>query len=194
MQTLLSLAARLILKLLGWRIDGEAPPYKKVVVVAAFHTSNWDGIFLVLAFMALKIRIVWVIKHTLMRFPLGIVMRWLGALPIDRAHSQGVVDQVVAEFNRRDRMVAVLSPEGTRRKVTRWKRGFYVIAERAGVPICLAGIDYPRKVMGFGATFFPSGDIDADLDIIRAFYRGYTPKYPQNAGDITVSRGRDPVE
>jgi 1-acyl-sn-glycerol-3-phosphate acyltransferase len=194
MDSFLSLAARGILRLTGWRISGEEPPLQKAVVVAAFHTTNWDGIMLVLAMMALKVHIVWVVKKELMWFPLDNAMRALGALPIDRLGSQGVTDFLVDEFNRRDHMILVLSPEGTRHKVTRWRRGFYVIAERARVPIVLSGIDYQRKVMGFGPTFTPSGDLDRDVEILRSFYKDFTPKYPENAGEIAFTRSRDAVE
>ncbi len=194
METLFSLFARGILRLAGWRIVGEQPPLHKAVVVAAFHTTNWDGIMLVLAMMALRVHIVWIVKKELMWFPLGNAMRAMGALPIDRLGSQGVTDFLVAEFNRRDHMILVLSPEGTRHKVTRWRRGFYVIAERAHVPIVLAGIDYRRKVMGFGPSFVPSGDLDQDAEILRSFYKDFTPLHPENAGEIAFTRARDAVE
>ncbi len=194
MDTLLSVLARGLLRLVGWRIIGEKPPLHKAVVVAAYHTTNWDGIMLVLAMMALKVHIVWIVKKELMWFPLGNAMRALGALPIDRLGSKGVTDFIVEEFKRRDHMILVLSPEGTRHKVTRWKRGFYVIAERANVPIVLAGIDYKRKMMGFGPNFVPSGDLDQDVEILRKFYRDYTPLHPENAGEIAFSRSREANE
>ena len=194
METFLSLGARAILKLFGWRITGSKPPQKKAVVVAAYHTSNWDGFMLIMAVLALKVRSVWIVKQELMWFPLGNIMRALGALPIDRMGMHGVTNLIVDEFKRRDEMILILSPEGTRHKVTRWKRGFYVIAKSAGVPIVLAGIDYKSKSMGFGPVFTPSGDLDKDVIILREFYKQYTPLHPENAGEIAFTRSRDQVE
>lgn len=190
MATFFSWIARLVLQLVGWRIEGTVPPYKKMIFVGAYHTSNLDGFLLVAAAFALRHRVLWMVKHTIMKFPLSLLLRALGALPINRASSHGVVEQVVDEFNRRETMKLVIAPEGTRRKVSRWKRGFYVIAQQAGVPIVLAAPDYKRRAVVIGPAMFVTGDVEADLAIIRNFFSDKTPRFPEQAGEITFGTVR----
>lgn len=187
MSAVWSVIAGALLGLFGWRVEGTLPPVKKMVIIAAHHTSNWDGLLLVLAAFRLRIRIHWMVKHTLMKPGLGLLIRALGGIPIDRTASHGVVDQMVDEFNRRDEMILVISPEGTRKYVTRWKRGFYYIAFNAGVPIVLGTPDYKRKRVIVGPSFMPSGDLEAEIELIREFYEDKTPLYPEKAGDIVLA-------
>jgi|SRR5690606_19085115 len=186
----LSLIARMILRLAGWQVVGDVPDVKKAVVAAAHHTSNWDGVLLVLGSLAVQRRILWLGKHTLFRFPLAPALRLLGGIPLDRTASNGAVEQAVAEFRRRETMYLALSPEGTRRKVSRWKRGFYQIALEAGVPIVLASPDYKRRQIVIGPVIWPSGDIDADMVRIREFFQDKTPRFPERAGDMVITGTR----
>lgn len=177
---------RLMMKLVGWRVIGELPPDKKVVVAAAHHTANWDGIMLILVSGALNRPITWMAKHTLFWFPLGPIIKALGALAVNRSTSQNAVQQVVEEFKKRDDLWFVLAPEGTRRKVSRWKRGFYYIATGANVPIVLVGIDYARKAIVLGPIIQPSGDIQADMVPMREFFKTIVPKYPEKMGEMVI--------
>ena len=170
----------------GWKAEGQRPAAERYVVIAAPHTSNWDFIFtLALAFI-FRINPQIMMKDAWFRGPLGPLFRWLGALPIDRTRSRNVVAQCVAAFQTAERMVLVVPPAGTRRKVQYWKTGFYHIAYGAGVPIALGFLDYSRKVGGFGPLFHPSGDIARDMAAIQAFYRPISGRYPTQESHILV--------
>jgi 1-acyl-sn-glycerol-3-phosphate acyltransferase len=169
---------RTVLRLFGWRIEGHLPNVSKCVAIAAPHTSNWDFLFGVSAMFALGLRIDWIGKHTLFRRPFGSFMRFLGGTPITRVESEGIVAQVVEAMKGRERYILGLAPEGTRKRVERWKTGFYHVARQAGVPILLTYFDYDHKTVGLGPTFEPTGDIDRDMAEIQAFYRGRTGRHP----------------
>lgn len=164
------------LRVLGWRLDGAIPDVPKLVAIVAPHTSNWDFIVGVAAHFVLGIDVLFLAKDTLFRWPLGPIMRWLGGVPVDRASSHDVVDQTVAAFERRDRMVLALAPEGTRRKVERWRTGFYYIALGAHVPILPIAFDWATKTIRFGPALMPTGALEADLDTLGAFYAGTAGK------------------
>ncbi len=111
-------------------------------------------------------------KHTLFpRGPLGAIMRWFGGISIDRRKSNNTVEQVAEEYRTRDELMVVIPPEGTRSAVERWKAGFYHIAQAADVPIILGYVDAKTKTMGLGPAFFPTGNYEADLKEIKAFYK-----------------------
>ena len=174
------------LKILGWRVEGEIPSIRKFVIIAAPHTSNWDfPITLAVAF-ALKVKIYWMGKAAMFRWPFGGLLRWLGGIPIDRSRSCNVVDQSVQAFQERDQLIMLVPPEGTRKKVGYWKTGFYHIARGAGVPIVLGFLDYRRKAGGIGPTFFPTGRIEEDMLQIRAYYATITGKRQSQFGNAVV--------
>ena len=118
-------------------------------------------------------------------------MRFLGGVPLDRSKRHNFVDQVVAAFDGAEEMVIALAPEGTRSRTSHWKTGFYYIAVGANVPIILAFIDYPTKRIGLGSILFPTGDLDADMQLIRNFYADKRGKKPENEGEV---RARPPRE
>jgi len=155
---------------LGWRFEGSVPNLAKAVVIVAPHTSNWDFVIGVAAMFAIGIRVVFLGKHTLFRPPLGALMRWLGGLPVDRRTATGVVDEAIEMFAARESVILALSPEGTRRRVARWKSGFYYVALGANVPIVPVAFDYSRRVIHFGDPLRPSGDIEADLERLAEFF------------------------
>ena len=171
---------RFLGKLIGWTVEGTLPNTNKIMVIGAPHSSNWDWILTLFAANYLGVRISWMAKHTLFRWPFGYVMRWLGGVPVDRRAAQGTVGQAVERFQRRDELILCITPEGTRRKVREWKHGFYHIAEGADVPIVAAAFDYGRKRVCFGPVFKPSGNLEEDLPIIKSFFDGVKPKNPQN--------------
>lgn len=178
--------AQLIYRLVGWKAEGQAPNLPKFVIIGAPHTSNWDGIHMFLTSTSLGIRMYWLGKHTLFRAPYGWLMRWASGIPVNRESTKNAVEQVVDEFEQRDRFVLIIAPEGTRKKVDYWKTGFYYIALGAGVPIVLAYIDYPRKRTGLGPAIMPSGDIEADFEIFRAFYADKVGQHPEKAGTVAL--------
>ena len=177
----------IFLKMLGWRVEGEIPNIKKFVILAAPHTSNWDfPISLAIAF-ALKIKIYWMGKDAMFRWPFGAACRWLGGIPIDRSRSHNTVEQCVRAFEDRDKLIMVIPPEGTRKTVSYWKTGFYHIARGANVPIVLGFLDYRRKKGGIGPTFYPSGRIENDMEEIKAFYATITGKRQNLFGNATLN-------
>ena len=178
--------ARGILRLLGWTLVSEAPDLPKYVVIGAPHTTNWDLPIGMLGLIGLGIKPTLVVKHTLLRPPLGWLLRALGSIPIDRSQRRNFVDQVVAAYKEADELVVALTPEGTRRYTPYWKTGFYYIALGAGVPIALAFADYPTRRVGLGPTLYPTGDIEADMAVIAKFYADKTGKRPEKKSPIRV--------
>lgn len=176
---MLKLIARIYLKVQGWRAVGERPDTAKYVVIAAPHTSNWDGIHMVAISWIFGMRIRWMAKHTLFDGAFGWFFRWAGGVKVDRRKPQGLVEQMAEEFARRDEFVLAVPPEGTRSRREHWKSGFYQIALASNVPIVLGFLDFGRKEGGFGGLFTPTGDVQKDMDHIRAFYADKRGKRPE---------------
>lgn len=158
------------LDLAGWTIEGSVPDVKKMVLIAAPHTSNWDLVYALAGAAVLGMPIHWMGKHTLFRGPFGMAFRALGGIPVERKQHHALVQELVDEFARRERFVLLVPPEGTRKAVKYWKSGFYHIARLAGVPIALGVMDYRNKRVGLGPLVWPTGDVKSDMDKIRAFY------------------------
>lgn len=161
---------RWFLAALGWTFEGEIPNVSRAVIIVAPHTSNMDFFIGVAAMFALGIRVEYLGKHTLFFWPLGVVMRWLGGIPVDRRAAAGVVDETVRLFASRERMILALAPEGTRKSVGRWKTGFYFVAREARVPIVPVALDYRRRAVRLGSGFDPTGDLERDLQLLEAFF------------------------
>lgn len=178
--------AKFILKILGWKVINELPDNKKYLLIAAPHTSNWDFPLGLLTKYSQKLKLNFLGKGALFDSPFGWLFRALGGIPVYRKKKLNMVDQMVAQFNQREQMILAMSPEGTRSYQEHWKSGFYHIAFKAGVPIAMATLDFGNKIVKLGSAFMPSGDIQADMRIIRAFFEGIEGKIPENKGPITV--------
>ncbi len=177
-----------LLRSLGWRTQGTFPPgCERCVLVAAPHTSNLDLFFMLAFAMAFELRVRWVGKHTLFRFPMGILMRFLGGMPVDRRSRQDAVAQMAAHFAREKSLILVIAPEGTRAHGKAWKSGFYWIAHTAGVPIVPSFLDWSKKIAGFGPPIVPSGDLRADMDRLRAVYADVRGLYPEQQGTVKLA-------
>jgi len=176
----------LYLWLVGWKLLGQKPPYKKYVILAAPHTSNWDVPLMLAMSWVYGIRLSWIAKHSLFRGPFGLLIRLLGGLPVDRRARHNAVQQMVDEFAHRDELCLAITPEGTRSRADCWKSGFYYMASGAAVPIVLGLLDYRKKVGGLFDVIQPTGDLRADMEKIRIFYRNASGKYPQNFGPIQL--------
>jgi 1-acyl-sn-glycerol-3-phosphate acyltransferase len=171
-----------LLKLLGgWSIQGELPAYKKMVIAVAPHTSNQDFFVGIATALALDLKIRFLGKHSIFVWPVKGLLLSLGGIPVDRSHPQGVVGQVVAEFEQSDSLLLGLSPEGSRKKVDQWRSGFWFIAKQANVPVCLVGLDYKNKQLVFGPCFSAGENFADDLQRMRTFFQQMTAKYPENA-------------
>lgn len=173
--TVLRLLSRGFLHATGWTLAGSLPADQpKCVLIAAPHTSNWDLPYTLMVAFALRLDIHWMGKRQLFRGPLGPLMRWLGGIAVNREQASNLVAASAQALREADGAVQlVVPPEGTRRKTRHWKTGFYWIAREAGVPIVMAYMDYPRKLSGLGPVFLPTGDVDADMAAIKAYYAQY---------------------
>jgi 1-acyl-sn-glycerol-3-phosphate acyltransferase len=181
--------ARTALRVSGWKVDIHErldPPF---VFIGAPHTSNWDFALLIAALLDLRLDAHWMGKHTLFRFPCGGLMRWLGGIAVDRRAPHNVVAATVAAFKANPGLIVCVPPEGTRRKVERWRTGFYFIAHGADVPIVMTVIDAEHKRIGLLGIYRPSGNIDYDLPLIQHHYHDFHGLRPENACDFNKLRG-----
>lgn len=177
------------LRLAGWRFFGELPPDPKFVVAGGPHTSNWDFVVFMAALWHFRLKARFLAKRGVFRWPFGAVFRALGGIPVGGPQDAGVVSAAVAEFARNEEMVLVIAPEGTRARAPHWKLGFVAIADEAGVPIVLAGLDYPSKSVTVGPTIVDHGDLDALMDKARRFFAGMTGLHPELEGPVAPPSG-----
>lgn len=162
---------RTVLRLGGWRMVGELPDVPKLVLIGAPHSSNWDGVWGFAAKLAIGLDARILGKDTLFRIPgLGLLLRRLGVIPVDRSNPCGVTDQAAAMIREADRLWFALAPEGTRRPVERWKSGFWKIARAADVPVLPVYFHYPDRVIGVGPLWRMGDDFATDMARIRAWY------------------------
>ncbi|MBG22446.1 MAG: acyltransferase [Idiomarinaceae bacterium] len=165
----------------GWRIEGELPNTRQAIIPVAPHTSNWDFFVGVFVMLALGLKLSYLGKHTIFRFPVNGILRWLGGIPVDRRSAQGVVGQMVEEFKQRHELILALAPEGTRKKVTEWKKGFIHIAKATQVPVIPVGMDFSRKVIDIRPPMMITGEIDAELARVKQAIAHAVGKNPQHA-------------
>lgn len=163
--------AVVLLRLTGWRFEGQLPNLRKFVIIVAPHTSNWDFPVGVMAMFALGIRGTFLGKDTLFKPPFGFIFRWLGGVPVDRASKNNVVDQTIEYFEKRDQMILALSPEGTRKRIEKWRTGFYWVAVGAKVPIVPVAFDFPRKRYVIYEPQMMTGDPERDIPHLRSFFK-----------------------
>lgn len=178
--------ARFILKMAGWRFQGELPEVKKAVIISVPHTSTCDFIWGKLVFISQSIPTYILMKKEFFVFPLGIIMKAMNVIPVDRGNKDThLVEQMIEEFKKHDIMYLTITPEGSRKKRKKWKKGFLVIAKAAGVPVYLGRIDYKGKFCETGPMFYPTDDVDADMAYIMNHYRDANPRHPEkfSAGD-----------
>ena len=167
------------LKILGWKIVGVVP-VKKCVITVAPHTSIADFILGRLAYCSIDMDVKFLIKKEFFDIPiLKSMLLKMGGLPVDRSRNNNTVTQVAAMFKKYDCLNIVIAPEGTRKRVNKWKKGFYYMAEMADVPIILGFLDFKKKELGFGPMFYPTGNYEEDWKFMENFYRGITAKHPE---------------
>ncbi|HET7796611.1 MAG TPA: lysophospholipid acyltransferase family protein [Nevskia sp.] len=167
---------RWLLGVFGWRMVGDLPDIAKVVVIAAPHSTNWDVIWGLLFKISLRLDVHFIGKREAFVWPLGPILRAFGGIPVDRSAAHGLVGEMRRQFETRDRFWLALAPEGTRKKVQKWKTGFWHIAREAGVPVLPVYFHYPEKTVGLGPLFHPTDDVAADMARIREFYRPWIGK------------------
>lgn len=177
--SMLSWIARKIFIITGWTMVGEVPNIRKAVFIAAPHTSNWDGLWLLIYKFAIKVDVRFLAKDTLFWWPLGPLLRSMGAMPIDRSNAAAIVPQLVGAFASEEQLFLALAPEGTRKRMPFWKSGFYRIAEAANVPIVLAFIDYEKRQMGIGPVLPLGISMEQTLEELRKFYAPHVGRRPE---------------
>lgn len=162
---------RMVLRLGRWRIEGTFPDIPKAVLIAAPHSSNWDGVWGFAVKIALGIRLSILGKHTLFKVPvLRSILHWQGVIPVNRSAPQGVVEQAVAAMQASHSIWYAMAPEGTRKQVAQWKPGFWRIAHAAGVPVVVAAFDYSHRRVVIGPAFSLTEDMAADIARIQRWY------------------------
>ena len=171
---------KIFFKIKGFKITEPIPAHiKKCVVIAAPHTSNWDFVYAIAAINLFGLKLNYLIKKELFRWPLKSYLLKTGGIAIERKKSNNFVENTIQLFNQRENLILVIPPKGTRSSVSKWKSGFYHIALGADVPLFLGYIDYKKKTAGFGKSVKLTGDKPTDLKIIRDFYSDKTAKHPE---------------
>jgi 1-acyl-sn-glycerol-3-phosphate acyltransferase len=173
---------RKALELAGWRVEGSFPDAPKMVLIVAPHTSNWDFPVGLMAKFALRLGCRYIAKHSLFWWPLGAFLRAVGGIPINRAAAADFVGETVRIFDAREKLVLVITPEGTRSRVERWKTGFHRIARAANVPIVLVTFDYGCKLVRLGPAFAATDDYERDAAAIQSHISASMAKHPERYG------------
>lgn len=179
---MMRLLSRLVLWISGWKIKGEfTEEMRRSVIIEAPHTSNWDFIIGRFGFYTLGAPVRFIIKKEWFFFPVGYLARALGGIPVDRSRRSKLVSHIANLYKTQEQLAIVITPEGTRKLVPEWKKGFYYIAMQAGVPIVLGYLDYKKKEGGLGPVFYPTGDYEKDLERIQSFYVDKQARHPENS-------------
>ena len=177
---------RFILRIKGWKLDVNLPDTPKYIVIGAPHTTNRDGFYAILLGFAANIPMRFIGKDSLFKPPFGFLIRLLGGIPVVRNSSNNFVDQIVERFNQSDALVIAIAPEGTRNGTPYWRTGFYYMALGAGIPIAFGFVDYDRKTLGIYPGIHPSGDLPADMELIRQFYINTVQFYQEGKREIQL--------
>lgn len=177
---------KFLLKILGWKMVGEVPTEKKFVALVAPHTSIADMLIGKVYNWATNMQPTIMVKKEFFFFPLNYILKWWGSVPVDRQSPTGVIRQIANYFAQKEKMVLVITPEGTRAANPNWKTGFYRIAKEAQVPIYLMVGDFKKKEVGYLGKFETTGDMEADIKAIKRRYIGVSGYHPEkfDLGDI----------
>ncbi len=172
--------SKFLLKLFGWKVICTVPSYPKSIICVAPHTSNWDFVLGELAYWSLGRRAGFLMKEAWFFFPMNLLFKSLGGIPVPKRRGGSLSDVIVHKFKEADSMSLAITPEGTRARVTDWRTGFLHIAYDAEVPIVLGAIDAPTKTIHLEKTFIPTGNIPDDMVKIKKYYRDFTGIKPEN--------------
>ncbi len=174
------IAQFILFKIWGWKITGAFPKeIKKFVLIAAPHTHWIDFPLAMLVKYSTKQPINFIGKKSLFKFPLGMIMRAFGGMPVDRSKSNNTVEAISSMFKEREQFILALSPEGTRRKVTEWKTGFYYIAKMSNVPIVMATLNFKEKEVKISTPYYTTDNKEEDFNFFRNYFKGIVGKVPE---------------
>lgn len=170
----------MILKCFGWSVDCTVPDYPKCVISVAPHTTNWDFILGKLAYASLGRKAGFLMKSSWFFFPMGIILKAMGGIPVERKNKKvALTDVVIEKFRNSSKLVIAISPEGTRSRNAQWHTGFLRIAYAAQVPVVLGVIDAGTKTCILRKVFIPTGDMEKDLQEIKQYYSQFTAIHPE---------------
>ena len=169
---------RLIFRKMGWQVEMTVPYRDKCIICVAPHTSNWDFIIAELYYHSIGRTAGFLMKKEWFFWPMGVLFRSMGGIPVERSRHVSLTDRVAEAAIKAEHFELAVTPEGTRSLATKWKRGFYFIALKAGLPIQLYAIDYKNKRIVCTQELVPSGNVEADMRLIMDYYRPYEGKYP----------------
>jgi 1-acyl-sn-glycerol-3-phosphate acyltransferase len=168
-----------ILRLIGWKITGQTELPDKCVICVAPHTSNWDLPLGLIVYKAMGRKASFLIKKEWFFFPMNILFRALGGIPVDRSRKSSLTEQMAEIYAQKDNFQLAITPEATRKANAEWKKGFYFIAMEAEVPIVVAALDYGKKEADFKAIIMPTGNVEDNISEIKAYYKGVTARHPE---------------
>lgn len=172
---------RSLLRLWGdWRVVGEIPAERRLIIAVGPHTSNWDFFICMAAMLALDMHIHWLVKHSVFRRPVAGLLARLGGIPINRSRPEGIAESIAGRLNDADAMMIAITPEGTRKKVARLKTGFVRIARAADCPVLPLTLDFKRREIHLHPLFWPGEDAEQDAAAIRSLFACVTAKNPDN--------------
>jgi 1-acyl-sn-glycerol-3-phosphate acyltransferase len=172
--------SKFVLNLFGWKVIGIVPPEKKFVCIVAPHTSFWDFIWGRLGYWSIGVSANFLIKQEFFVFPIKRLLKNMGGVPVNRKQARNTVQYCADLFQTREKLALTITPEGTRKYTTKWKKGFYYIAQQAQVPLYIAYIDYQKKQTGILKKFEITGNFEQDFAEIQNIFRGYVAKFPEN--------------
>ena len=175
----MSLSQWILFRWLGFRTEVTVPMPDKYILALAPHTSNWDFVIGRLYSNAVGLNCGFLMKKEWFFWPLGVLMRRMGGVPVYRNRQMGSTDILAKEARESDEFRLCITPEGTRKPNREWKRGFYYIALKANLPILLYGLDYERRLIKCTKTFVPTGDIDKDMMEIKEYFREFKGRHPE---------------
>ncbi|MDD2381378.1 MAG: 1-acyl-sn-glycerol-3-phosphate acyltransferase [Mariniphaga sp.] len=177
---LLQKICKWILRVLGWKSIGELSTDPRIIIIGFPHTSGWDFIISWIFYISLGGTANILIKREFFFWPVGLILKKMGGIPIDRSKGANVIRQVIRQFNEREYMHLAITPEGTRKRTKRWKAGFHTIARTVGIPVFLSTFDWGRKEMTIWGQFELTDDAQADIQRLKDFLRekGIRGKHP----------------
>ena len=178
--------SRTMLKLMGWQVVGPLPSVPKAIFVASPHTTLWDGLIMVFVAWTMGVRLNFITKQEVLRFPFRRFVTYFGGIGVDRSKSNDMVGQVAEWFHQRQGMYLAVAPDGTRRRADHWRSGFYHMARKADVPLVLGFLDYKHKRGGVLGEYRLTGDMKRDMDHLRAVYAEVQGKYPAQHSTIRL--------
>jgi 1-acyl-sn-glycerol-3-phosphate acyltransferase len=165
---------------MGWKKEVTESHPDKYIICLAPHTSNWDFLIGQLYSSAEGMKSNFLMKKEWFFWPLGPIFRRLGGIPVVRSKHTSMTDSLAEAARQADHFMLCITPEGTRSPNPEWKKGFYFIAQKAGIPILLYGMDYEKRLIRCTKTIVPNGDIDSQMGDIKRYYKDFKGKKPEN--------------